>query len=489
MSVLIVTDDERRWPFDIANVERVTGRAYVTDQKYSAARGLKVFNLCRSYKYQSLGYYVSLLAEARGHRPLPNVTTIQDLKSPVMARLLSGEMEELIAKSLASIHADRFTLSVYFGRNVAMRYERLSRHIFNLVPAPLLRAEFSKRSGKWELRTLAAIAGNDIPDSHRDFVVQAAEAYFAGKRSSIRRPSTRFDLAILHNPAEQNPPSNEKAIRKLLRAARKTGFAAELITRDDFGRLAEFDALFIRETTGVQHHTYRFARRAASEGLVVIDDPPSIMRCTNKVFLAELLARHKLPMPRTLIVHRDNVSSITEKVGLPCVLKKPDSAFSLGVAKVDDAEKLEEQLAPFLGESDLVVAQEFLETTFDWRIGVLDGRPLYACKYYMARGHWQIVKRDGCGKAHYGKCETLPVEIAPRQVVRLAVKAASLIGNGLYGVDIKQSGKDLYVIEVNDNPNIDAGVEDAILGDDLYARIMSVLLGRVEARKAGYMPV
>ena len=61
---------------------------------------------------------------------------------------------------------------------------------------------------------------------------------------------------------------------------------------------AEFDALFIRETTLVNHHTYRFARRAASEGLVVIDDPESILKCTNKVFLAELLSRHKMPMPQ-----------------------------------------------------------------------------------------------------------------------------------------------------------------------------------------------
>jgi glutathione synthase/RimK-type ligase-like ATP-grasp enzyme len=58
----------------------------------------------------------------------------------------------------------------------------------------------------------------------------------------------------------------------------------ELIEKEDYGRLAEFDALFIRETTGVNHHTYRFARRAEAEGLVVVDDPQSILKCTNKVY-------------------------------------------------------------------------------------------------------------------------------------------------------------------------------------------------------------
>jgi glutathione synthase/RimK-type ligase-like ATP-grasp enzyme len=70
-------------------------------------------------------------------------------------------------------------------------------------------------------------------------------------------------------------------------------------------------------------------------------------------------------------------------------------------------------------------------------------------------------------------------------VVRAALRAARPIGNGLYGVDIKQARGQCYVIEVNDNPNIDAGVEDKILTDELYRRIMAVFLRRIERRKAG----
>ncbi|MEJ2699394.1 MAG: RimK family alpha-L-glutamate ligase, partial [Desulfuromonadales bacterium] len=71
----------------------------------------------------------------------------------------------------------------------------------------------------------------------------------------------------------------------------------------------------------------------------------------------------------------------------------------------------------------------------------------------------------------------------PTQVVRTALRAAGLIGDGLYGVDLKQVGKSLYVIEVNDNPNIDSGTEDAVLKDELYLRVMRVLLRRLERRK------
>src|SRR5690606_2804007 len=129
------------------------------------------------------------------------------------------------------------------------------------------------------------------------------------------------------------------------------------------------------ETTSVNHHTYRFARRAAAERMVVVDDPDSILKCSNKVYLAELLDHHGIPTPKTLIVHRDNVRDVVGRLGLPCVLKQPDSAFSQGVIKVDSEASLKLEADRFLDKSDLVIAQEFVPTDFDWRVGVFDGEP------------------------------------------------------------------------------------------------------------------
>jgi len=490
--ILIVVNDPKQWPFQIPNVDVIDARSYLTRPEYSDMRGVKVFNLCRSYRYQTTGYYVSLLAEARGHKPLPSVTTIQDLKSQAIVRLVSEDLEELIQQSLLPIQSDEFTLSIYFGRNLARRYDRLSLQLFNLFQAPLLRAKFSrdKKDGEWSLRGVEAVSASEVPESHWPFVVQVATEHFSGRRARVRRRARmRYDLAILCETGEADPPSNEKAIDRFVRAAESMGLDTELISRDDYARLAEFDALFIRETTYVNHYTYRFSRRAASEGLVVIDDPESIVKCTNKVYLAELMTHHGVPIPRTIMVHRDNIEQIPRELGFPCVLKKPDSAFSLGVTKIDNQEQLQAQLKDLLDESDLIVAQEFLPTTFDWRIGILDRQPLYACKYFMAPNHWQIIHRDGQGNRRYGKFETLPVELAPARAVRAALRAANLIGNGLYGVDVKQSGDQFYVIEVNDNPNIDSGVEDTILKQELYRRVMSVFLRRIEQLKAGFVTV
>ena len=486
MAVLIVVNSPEDWPLQVKGVEVVPARKYLTEPAYSDLKGVKVFNLCRSYRYQSLGYYVSLLAEARGHKPLPSVTTIQDLKSLSMIRFAAEDLEHLVQQSLSHIQSTRFTLSIYFGQNMAKRYDRLCKAMFNLFPAPMLRADFLYEDDRWQLDKLDTIETGDIPELHKPFVVFAAEEYFSGRKKIRGKPREQgYDLAILYNPEAPEKPSTNNAIKLFTKAAKQIGFNVEMIDRDDYGRIAEFDALFIRETTAVNHHTYRFARRAEAEGVVVIDDPESILRCSNKVYLHELFDTHDIPCPKTLIVSRENADEVKDALGLPCVLKRPDSSFSQGVIKVSTEADLARELDAFLDKSDLVIAQEFLPSAFDWRIGVLDRKPLFACRYHMVSGHWQIVGTDKKGERDFGKVEAVPMDLVPKKVVNTAVRAANLIGDGLYGVDIKQIDSRVCVMEVNDNPNVDAGYEDRIIGDTLYLAIMQTMMDRVKRWKEG----
>lgn len=483
MQHLIVVDNPKKWTLNISNVDVISAKSYLSDSEYSMMRNVKVFNLCKSYRYQSLGYYVSLLASARGHKPVPNILAIQDLKSQAIIRIASTELDSLIQKSLKPIQGDSFTLSIYFGKNLAKRHNQLSQRLFAQFQAPLLRAEFIKKDAVWILRTLQPIASNDVPADHKPFVSEMAGEFFS--KRSVNRPKkeTRYDLAILVNPAEELPPSDEKAIRKFIKAAESLDFYTERITKEDISRINEFDALFIRETTSVNHHTYRMARRAAAEGLVVIDDPESILTCTNKVYLAELLKKNRVPAPDTVILNRDNIKEPPKILGFPLILKQPDSSFSQGVLKVDSMDEYITETENLFEKSDLLIAQKFTPTPFDWRIGILNGSPLYACRYHMARKHWQIYERTGDGKTHEGNADTIPVDAVPSQVLKSALKAAQLIGDGLYGVDLKEIDGDAFVIEVNDNPNIDSGIEDEYLKDDLYESIMKEILRRIELKK------
>lgn len=349
----------------------------------------------------------------------------------------------------------------------------------------MLRAFFSKNDNHWNLQSISPIATSEVPDDHRLFVQDVARAYFEGPRPvRIKKGASRFDLAILQDANEAFPPSDARAIQKFTKAAEKLGFYVEQIGKEDYGRLAEFDALFIRETTGVNHHTYRFARRAEAEGLVVIDDPKSILKCTNKVYLAELLRRNGIQAPKTVIINEETKERVPDELSFPCIEKQPDSSFSQGVVKVENKEDLNISLSKLFSSTELLIAQEYLPTEFDWRVGILNRTAIYVCKYYMARKHWQIYERSQSGRTYSGKAEAIPVDEAPLPVVQTALKAAALIGDGLYGVDLKQIGNKVYVLEINDNPSIDSGYEDAILKEDLYDLVMREILRRLERKKA-----
>jgi glutathione synthase/RimK-type ligase-like ATP-grasp enzyme len=484
MHSIVVVNKPKDWNLHIPGVEVVSPKAYLTDSRYSEITSARIYNLCQSYRYQGMGYYVSLLAEARGHRSFPNITTIQDLKSTSIIRIISDELDQLIQRSFNRLKSTEFVLNIYFGTNPTKQYESLSKQLYNLFQAPLLRTHFVFDDGKWHLQNIFPLPINQIPDHHKSFVLESARGYFSRKRirsKSVSRPT--YDLAILLNPDEKFPPSDKKAIKYFIDAAEDMGIRAKIITKTDYSRIPEFDALFIRETTAMNHHTYRFARRASAENLVVLDDPASIVKCTNKVYMAEVLKKANIATPKSVIVHKGNTDEVISMLGLPCVLKQPDGSFSNGIVKISDPVTLEEELLHLFNQSDLVIAQEFVPTDFDWRIGILNKQPLYACKYFMAKDHWQIYDWRSGRRVKDGDHETMAIDKVPPKILKVALRAAALFGDGFYGVDIKQSGNNIMVIEVNDNPSIESGVEDMVLKDSLYATIMQYFVNKIKMKR------
>ncbi len=480
MKTIIVTNKPEQWQFAKDNVHIISAINYLTGDYDQEKTPLRIINLCHSYQYQTYGYYVSLLATARGHKVIPSVTAIEDIKNTTLFTMQSDYLTDEIQKALELLKSDTFTLSIYFGKNIGKRYARLAKQLHNLFPLPIFRVQF-KFKKKWRIQNIFAISIEDIPEQHLSFFHESAIEYFEKKRFYLQRKKSFFyDMAILVNPDEKTSPSDEAAIEKFIEAAEKLEIHAETIERDSLRFIAEYDALFIRETTSVNHHTYRFSRRAAAEGLVVMDSPTAIVKCSNKVYLAELLHKNSIKTPRTYIFNRNDWQQKVSKVTFPCVLKLPDSAFSQGVVKVETASALEEELKNFFKLSDMIVIQDFMPSAYDWRIGVLDNEPLFACRYFMAKDHWQILNWQTDSEDHEGNFETVPILEVPPVVIQAALKTAKLIGNELYGVDLKEVNNDAYVIEINDNPSIDIGVEDQVLGDELYFKIMQSFLNRMK---------
>jgi hypothetical protein len=144
LSTIVAVSDLGDWALQIPGVEVVLAKDYLSQPHWSEQEGVRVFNLCRRYRYQSEGYYVSLLAMARDHTAIPNLTTLLEMRSRTMVRAVDDELEESIQRTLKKIQSQEFVLSIYFGENIAKRYEPLAKRLFNMFPAPLLRATFTQ---------------------------------------------------------------------------------------------------------------------------------------------------------------------------------------------------------------------------------------------------------------------------------------------------------------------------------------------------------
>ena len=481
MNKYIVVNQPETWKLSSEHVRIISSREYLTNPEFSKIKKARVFNLCKNYAYQSKGYYVSLLAEARGHLAIPTVKNLVDLAEPKLVKIVSEEFDDLIQQSLKNIKSQEFTLSVYFGQNVAAKYKELSAMFFRHFQIPFLRVRFNFTT-RWNIKNIKAISESEIPEDHKESMLFFAEQYFAKKRyDTPRQTNFDHDLAILVQQNDIAPPSNGKALKKFVEIAEKMGFYTEIISPKELSRLSAFDALLIRQSTEVNNEAYAFARKAQQEDIAIVDYPDAILKCCNKVFMAEAMENAGIPTPKTVIVHKDNKNTVLETTGLPVVLKSPDSTFSFGVKKAETKEDYLEMVNTMLKSSELVIAQEFSPSDYDWRIGILDGKPFYACRYYMAKGHWQIYNWGAEKKDDRdGNADCLPIDKVPAKIIKNAVKAAKLMGKGLYGIDIKEVGGKALVIEINDNPNIDAGVEDLYYGDRVYSEILEALKNRLE---------
>ena len=460
----------------------ITNRDYLAHPALFRGQRPKLINLSNSYAYQSRGYYASLLASSRGHKVIPSVETMIDLSARKLYEHALPELEQALNKSRKHLGgAFPAKVAIFFGIGPSNGWERFARLLFDWFRAPAL--EVTIADGDWaSIRRIALLPLNRIlPDDKPRFLENLVGYTGRQWRDSKARAPSRYTFATLIDPVEELPPSRIASLKHWSRIADKMGVEVEPITRKDLAKLANYDALFIRETTAISNHTYRFARRAQQEGMPVIDDPLSMIRCTNKVYLNELMAANKVPVPPTvMITGAADLQMAADRLGFPLVLKIPDSAFSRGVKKASNLAELKALATKWLEDSDLLIAQKYLPTEFDWRVGVLGGEPLFVVQYLMAKKHWQIVNHDRHGKPDEGGFRTFTLKTAPTTVIETAVAAARCIGDGLYGVDLKETPDGVYVIEVNDNPNLDHGCEDSGEKDEVWVRLTQWFIDRLD---------
>lgn len=285
-------------------------------------------------------------------------------------------------------------------------------------------------------------------------------------------------LGIFVNRQTLSSSEQLTAVVKCRDVAESMGHTAEFIFPVDMKKIPKLDALFIRANTDPMNTTYVAARIAQMYGIPVIDDPSSIQICADKINMYMHLMKNNVSMPRTKFLKKKELDEglaeeLFEELGTPLVLKEPSTSFSARVEKVSTVDELLKIARRFFKLSDWIVVQEYIESRFDWRVGVINGQLLYACRYIIPSETFKI-QASVNGHIVYCDVESVPADQVPPEVIELGRQAGNAIGNGLYGVDIKESNGKLYVIEVNDNPSLEGG-EDAHY-PDMFQKIISYLM-------------
>jgi glutathione synthase/RimK-type ligase-like ATP-grasp enzyme len=276
--------------------------------------------------------------------------------------------------------------------------------------------------------------------------------------------------------------SNSEQLNALIRCrdvAEDKGHHVDFIFPVDISRIPQMDALFIRARTDPMNITYVAAKMASFHGIPVIDDPESIRICSDKINMYSHLLKKRVSLPKTVFLSKhdltvDGVTRLFDTLGTPLIIKEPSTSFSLRVEKVSDIASFFRVARRFIKMSDWIVVQQYVESKYDWRVGVLNGELLYVCKYTIPSVTFKI-QASVNGHIVYCGVESVPEQDVPPHIISLGIEAANAIGDGLYGVDIKNNNGDACVIEVNDNPSIESGE------DTCYPRVFDQIISHLFA--------
>ncbi|VVB92518.1 Alpha-aminoadipate--LysW ligase LysX [uncultured archaeon] len=272
--------------------------------------------------------------------------------------------------------------------------------------------------------------------------------------------------------------SEHRALLKFKSIAESMGHSFEFIFKDDISKIRDYDALFIRATTDPSSSAYIVSRLAEQNGLKVIDDPHSIRTCSNKAILHDLFLKNNIPAPKSILFYGDYAATTLETIfktlGFPVIIKTPYTRFSSHVEKANNETEFIDLTKHLLRKAKVLVLQEYIRSDFDWRVGILRNEVLYLCKYCIPKGGWKVKSKIN-GRNVWGDTIALPRESIDPELKEICISLSKCVGNGLYGLDVKEIDSGYKVIEINDNPSIYDGYEDSV-DTDIYEKIIKELV-------------
>lgn len=210
-------------------------------------------------------------------------------------------------------------------------------------------------------------------------------------------------------------------------------------------------------------------------GVTVVNNSLSIMRARDKLRCMQLLTRHSIQVPRTVMTR--NPEGLKEAIrfvgGPPVILKFLQGAQGIGVILAETYKAAESTLDAFWSMNQNLLIQEYVQESDgkDIRILVTRDKVLAAMRRLAKPGDFRSnIHRGGWGE----------LVIPPYELVEVALNAARIIGLDVGGVDLLESSRGPLVLEVNASPGIE-GIEKAT-GQDVALEIIRYAERKAEQR-------
>lgn len=238
--------------------------------------------------------------------------------------------------------------------------------------------------------------------------------------------------------------------------------------------LKGFDAVIPRIGASVTFYGAAVLRQFEMMNVFPLNESVAITRSRDKLRSTQLLARKGIGMPVTGFAHNpDDIEDLISFVGgAPLVIKLLEGTQGIGVVLAETHKAAESVIQAFMGLNANIMVQEFIKEAggSDIRCFVVDGKVVAAMKRQAAEGEFR-------SNLHRGGTASL-VKLTPEER-STAIRAASIMGLNVCGVDLIRSNHGPVVMEVNSSPGL-KGIEE-VSGIDIASLIISFIEKKVAA--------
>lgn len=252
--------------------------------------------------------------------------------------------------------------------------------------------------------------------------------------------------------------------------------------------LAEIDVLMLRndpsndaidrpwaEDIGIQ-----FGRRAAQQGVLVLNDPDSLSRAINKLYFQEF---PRAVRAETLITRfPDDIKEFAKKHGGKIVLKPLQGSGGQGVFLVNNkAANNLNQMIESISRDGYIIAQSYVPEADkgDIRLFIMNGEPLQIDGKYAALRRVSS-KEDIRSNIHAGGTAT-PVKITERELRVAELIRPKLLEDGMFLVGIDIIGDVILEVNVFTPGNLFSCCEMA--GVNFAGKVLQSIERKLEIRK------